>query len=127
MLYRIAVDIVVITHMGFIVFAVFGGLLSRWHIKIAWIHIPVLAWATVVEVSGWICPLTPLENHFRLLAGHEGYRGGFLEHYLIPVIYPAGLTRPIQLALALFLILFNLIIYWPLIRSRVTISKVDDD
>ena len=109
--YRLAADAVVLAHGAFILFAAFGGLLAlRWR-WVALLHLPAAAWAILIEAAGWICPLTPLEQGLRLAAGEAGYRGGFVEHYLIPAIYPAGLTRGIQFALAAFVAAFNLAIY----------------
>jgi len=111
MLERIIADFLVIIHMAFICFVVLGGLLvMRWK-WIAIIHLPSVAWAAFIEFQGWICPLTPLEQHFRHLAGQSGYSGGFIEHYLIPLIYPSGLTRSIQMAIGVFVIIMNMIIY----------------
>lgn len=109
--YRLAADAVVLAHGAFILFAAFGGLLAlRWR-WVALLHLPAAAWAILIEAAGWICPLTPLEVSLRLAAGEAGYRGGFVEHYLIPAIYPAGLTRGIQFALAAFVAAINLTIY----------------
>ena len=109
--YRLAADAVVLAHGAFILFAAFGGLLAlRWR-WVALLHLPAAAWAVLIEAAGWICPLTPLEQSLRLAAGEAGYRGGFVEHYLIPAIYPAGLTRGIQFALAAFVAAVNLAIY----------------
>lgn len=82
----------------------------RWRI-IFWLHIPCAIWGVLIEFAGWICPLTPLENHFRQLAGHAGYTGGFIDHYIIPVIYPTELTREIQYILGFGVIAINFIAY----------------
>ncbi|MDX1571820.1 MAG: DUF2784 domain-containing protein [Xanthomonadales bacterium] len=111
MAYRIAADLLVVIHGLFIVFVVTGGFLVLWRRWVAWIHLPTAVWGAVIEFAGWICPLTPLENHFRMLAGQKGYAGGFIEHYLIPVIYPDELTRGVQLALGLFVIVINGVAY----------------
>ena len=111
MLASFAADLVVVLHLAFILFVVAGGLLVlRWP-RLAWAHLPVVAWGAGIELIGWICPLTPLENALRRAAGQAGYAGGFIEHYLMPLIYPAGLTREIQLALGLFVLVVNLAIY----------------
>ena len=111
MLYRLAADTVVIFHLGFILFVVGGGFLSwRW-IKLAWLHIPTAIWGTVIEFAGWVCPLTPLENELRSLAGDDGYATGFIEHYLTPVIYPEHLTVEVQFSLGLFVLLLNFFAY----------------
>lgn len=116
MIYSILADIVVTIHFLFIVFAVVGGLfIFKWW-WIMYPHILSAFWAAMVITMGWICPLTPLENQLRRAAGQQGYDGGFIEHYLIPIIYPAGLTREIQIALGIGVVLLNLIIYSMVIR-----------
>lgn len=108
---RIIADGLVLIHLGFICFVVFGGILvMRWK-WISLFHLPAVVWGALIEFQGWICPLTPLEQHFRHLAGQSGYSGGFIEHYLIPLIYPNGLTPPIQMVIGLFVIAINMIIY----------------
>ena len=119
MVYKLAADSVVLLHGLFILFAVLGGLLAAWRAWMTAVHLPAAAWAAWIEVSGGVCPLTPLENRLRYLAGEVGYTGGFIEHYLLPVIYPPGLTPAIQWTLALLVVLVNLAIYgWLLRRSR---------
>lgn len=109
--YRIAADLAVVVHLLFILLVVFGGLLAvRWP-KAAWLHVPAAAWGTLVEFSGLYCPLTPLENWLRRAGGEAGYRGGFIQHYLVPLIYPDGLTREIQVLLGVAVLLINLSIY----------------
>ena len=119
MIYRIAADAVVLVHFAFIVFVALGALLAvRWR-WVPWLHLPALMWGVVVETTGRLCPLTDLENALRTRAGQSGYRGGFIEHYLLAIIYPEGLTREIQLALALGVIAINLTIYgWLQHRRR---------
>ena len=119
MIYRIAADAVVLVHFAFIVFVALGALLAvRWR-WVPWLHIPALLWGVLVETTGRLCPLTDLENALRTKAGQSGYRGGFIEHYLLAIIYPEGLTRGIQLALALAVIAINLTIYgWLRHRRR---------
>lgn len=108
---RVLADIVVLLHLAFVVFAVGGGLLAlRWP-RSAFVHLPALAWAAVVEFNGWICPLTPLENALRAAGGAAGYTGGFVEHYLLPVLYPTALTRELQWTLGAGLVGFNVIVY----------------
>lgn len=117
--YGLLADLTVLLHAAFILFAVLGGLLAvRWP-RIAWLHLPAVAWAAFIEFSGRICPLTPLENHYRELAGESGYTGGFIEHYILPVIYPAGLTRNIQLGLGLGVLVVNIVAYVIVIRRSV--------
>lgn len=115
---RIAADAVLLLHLVFIVFAAIGGLaVLRWP-RLAWLHLPVAAWAALIEFGGWICPLTPLEVALRRSAGEAGYAGGFIEHYLTAVIYPQGLTRAHQIALGTGVLLVNLAIYLRLLRRR---------
>jgi len=109
-------DAVMVIHLLFIVFAVFGGFLALWRPWIAALHLPAMAWAAYVEFSGRICPLTPLENVYRALAGETGYTGGFIAHYITPVVYPARLTRGIQWVLGLAVIAINLLAYGLLAR-----------
>lgn len=117
--YRLAADAVLIVHLAFIVFVVLGGLaVLRWP-RLALIHLPAVAWGVALELNGWLCPLTPLENALRRAAGEAGYAGGFIEHYLLALIYPAGLTPTIQLWLGLGVLAVNLPIYaWLLWRRR---------
>ncbi len=122
MAYRIAADAVVVLHAVFVLFAVLGALLVlRWR-RLAWLHVPAAVWAVLIEYAGWICPLTPLENHFRRLSGQRGYRGGFVEHYVMPVLYPEGLTSRHQLVLGSAVLLLNVAIYgylvWGAVRRR---------
>lgn len=118
MLYRNLADLVLLLHLLFIVFVLAGGLLAfRWP-KLVWVHLPAVLWGAAIEVAGWICPLTPLENHFRQAAGEAGYAGGFIEHYLLAVVYPADLTREIQLALGFAVLALNLLVYGVWWRRR---------
>ena len=118
MLTRVAADFIVIIHFGFIVFVVLGGLLVfRWP-KLMWLHLPAVAWGVVIEFYGFICPLTPLENRLRIAAGEGGYSGGFIDQYLIPVVYPDGLNRPIQIALGVLVFLINLVVYGIVVAKR---------
>jgi hypothetical protein len=111
MLYSIAADILLVLHLAFIVFVMLGGLLLlKWQWFI-YLHLPTVVWGILVELQGWLCPLTPLEQQFRTLAGESGYSGGFVQHYLLPIIYPAGLTREVQTILAASVIATNLVIY----------------
>jgi hypothetical protein len=104
-------DAVLLVHLLFIVFAVAGGLLAlRWR-WMPWLHLPALAWGATVEFTGWICPLTPLENALRRAGGAAGYTESFVEHYLLPLIYPAALTRELQLVLGGALLLINAVVY----------------
>jgi len=111
MLFRIAADLVVLVHFGFIIYVVIGGMTVFRDARWAALHLPAVAWGTVIELKGWVCPLTPLENRLRELGGGIPYPGDFIAHYLIPVIYPAGLSRNVQFVLALIVLAANLIIY----------------
>lgn len=116
---RLAADAVVLLHLAFIVFAMFGGMLAAWRARIAWLHLPAAAWGAWIEFSGAICPLTPLENQFRRMAGASGYAGGFVERYLIPVVYPAGFTTQAQQWFGALVVAVNLAVYaWVAIRWR---------
>jgi hypothetical protein len=109
--YQILADIVVLIHFAFIIFVILGGFLAlRWR-WLVWIHIPVVLWGVLIEFAGWICPLTPLENQFRMKSGASGYQSGFIEHYIIPIIYPTDLTRSLQIKLGILVILINASIY----------------
>ena len=111
MLWRLCADAIVLLHAAFVLFGVAGGFLALRYRRAPLVHLPAFLWGLWIEVSGEICPLTPLENHFRALAGEAGYSGGFIEHYLIPLLYPLGLTRRMQWVLAAVLIAVNLVAY----------------
>ena len=111
MLARSAADFLVLVHLGFIIFVIMGGFLVvkwRW---VVFLHVPAAVWGALIEFQGWVCPLTPLEQQLRLAAGQAGYSEGFVEHYVLPVIYPASLTRDMQMALGGFVIFINLLAY----------------
>ncbi len=111
MLYSIAADTLLIVHLLFIVFVVLGGILVfKWH-KLFLLHLPAVGWGALVEFNHWICPLTPWENALRRAAGEASYETGFIEHYLIPLIYPTNLTQDLQLILGSSVIIINLAIY----------------
>lgn len=118
-MYGLAADVVLVAHAAFVVFVVLGGLLVlRWP-RVAWLHLPAVAWGAWIEATGGVCPLTPLEDSLRRRAGGGGLEGDFLEHYVASLLYPAALTREIQLALALALVVFNAAVYaWVWRRSR---------
>ncbi|MCD5988338.1 MULTISPECIES: DUF2784 domain-containing protein [Pseudomonas] len=117
MLYRLGADAVLVVHLLFIVFVLFGGVLVlRWRWVMV-LHIPAMLWGAVVEFFHLYCPLTPLENALRVRAGGVGYEAGFIEHYLVALIYPAGLTPQIQLWLGAIVVVSNLAVYgWLVIR-----------
>lgn len=118
MIYRALAELVLLAHAAFILFAALGGLLVLWKRRVMPWHLAALAWGTAIMGGGWICPLTPLENHFRHLAGQAGYPGGFIEHYVFGLIYPAGLTRPMQVLLAVLLVAGNAGVYALVYRRR---------
>jgi hypothetical protein len=115
---RLIADVLVALHFAFIVFVVAGGFLTwRWP-RVAWLHVPVALYGAAIEFGGWVCPLTPLENYFRARAGETGYTGGFIEHYIIPVIYPGELTPLIRYGLGGFVIVVNAVAYAGLYKRR---------
>ena len=108
---QFAGDLVVIVHFIFILFVVLGGLLVlRWP-RLVYLHIPAALWGALVEIQGWICPLTPLEYHFRQAAGHGVYHQGFVDHYILPLVYPSGLTREGQILLGFLVVAVNIALY----------------
>jgi hypothetical protein len=111
MLYQILADLVLLLHLLFIIFVVAGGLLTLHRGWWTLLHLPAMIWGVYIEFSGNICPLTPLENHFSQLAGKKGYSTDFIDHYLIPIIYPDALTREMQIFLGLLVIVINLAVY----------------
>lgn len=118
MMYRIAADLVVLLHFLFVLFVVAGGFLVLRSPRVAWLHLPAVIWGIGIEWLGGICPLTPLENHLRRLGGQAGYDGGFVEHYILPLLYPVGLNRTIQLWLGLLVLLVNAAVYIRFIMQR---------
>ena len=111
MLYRFLADCLVLVHLAFVVFVVAGGLLVLWRPSLRWIHLPAAVWGALIEFTGWICPLTPWEQALRAQAGQVGYPTGFIEHYILPVLYPQGLTPGVQTALSFLVIGVNVTIY----------------
>jgi hypothetical protein len=110
-MYSFLADLTLVVHFAFVAFVVAGGLLVlRWP-RIAWVHIPAAVWGALIEFAGWVCPLTPLENEFRRRAGEAAYGGGFVERYLLPIIYPGALTRDVQIILGVLVLAVNLLIY----------------
>jgi len=120
--YRILADATAIFHFAFVLFVAFGGLLVlRWR-KLAWVHLPVAIWGALIEIANWTCPLTTYENTFRIRAGIQGYEEGFIAHHIYRLIYPPGLTRGVQLAIAIIVFVINTAVYarvFP-IRRRAT-------
>jgi hypothetical protein len=116
--YGLLADVVLVVHLGFVLFVVLGGLLAlRWP-GFAWLHVPAAAWGALIEFSGGVCPLTPLEQRLRRLGGEAGYSGEFIDHYVRTLLYPDGLTRSTQFVLGAIVLLVNLIIYRALARRR---------
>ena len=109
--YRFMADALVVFHLTFVGFVIFGGLLVVWRRQLAFLHLPAAAWGVFIEFSGLICPLTPLENHWRLLGGRAAYAGGFVDHYIMPVLYPRGLTHSIQYVLGAGILVLNIAVY----------------
>lgn len=118
MFYRLAADSVVVLHLGFVAFVMLGGFLLRRWPKLVYAHIPAAIWGVLIEFGGWICPLTPLEKSLRVRGGEAGYQGDFIDHYILPVLYPHGLTRNIQAILGIFALTINVIAYYLFIRHR---------
>jgi len=111
MIFRWLADGVALVHAAFVAFVVIGGLLVlRWP-RLAWLHVPAAVWGVLIEYGGWICPLTPLENALRARAGQAGYAGGFVEHYVLRVLYPAGLTREVQWVIGTLVLVLNGLVY----------------
>ncbi|MFH1216954.1 MAG: DUF2784 domain-containing protein [Pseudomonadota bacterium] len=123
MTHTIVADIVVVIHLLFIVFVVAGGLLifrRRWML---FLHLPAALWGALIEFSGWICPLTPLEQQLRRAASTSPYQGSFVEHYILPIIYPSGLTRELQIFFGITVICINLVIYGCFLRRAFMAEK----
>jgi len=118
-LLRILADLVVVAHLTFIIFVVVGGLLAlKWR-RVIWVHLPVVAYGILIEFLGWVCPLTPFENWLRRLAGQSGYDETFTEHYILPAIYPSGLTYKLQITLGVAVFVINAAVYaWLIVRAR---------
>lgn len=117
MLFKIIADVLVLIHFGFILFVVLGGLMILRYRWLVFAHMPAVVWAILLEFRGWYCPLTAWENHYRRLADQAAYTDGFIEHYLIPLIYPARLTETLQIALGILVFLINALIYQHVIKS----------
>lgn len=118
MLLRFGADLLVMVHLGFVIFVVVGGFLAwRWR-RLAWLHVPAAIWGALIEFMGWTCPLTPWEVSLRRAAGQAGYEGGFIEHYLIPVIYPEQLTRVMQFALGMLVLSLNGVAYFVYFKRK---------
>jgi hypothetical protein len=116
MIFRLAADGLLLLHLVFIFFVMAGGLLAIWKPWIFWLHLPAAVWGMLIEFIGWTCPLTPLENRFRKLSGEGGYQGGFIDYYLLPLIYPESLTIKAQYVLGSLVLIVNTLIYFWLWR-----------
>lgn len=123
MLYRGLADLTVIVHIAFIVFVMCGGWLVLRKPRVAWLHLPAVLWGAWIEVAGWLCPLTPLENWLRRRAGDAAYETSFVEQYLLPLLYPAALTREWQLALGALVLIVNAVPYAILVGRRRAIRR----
>ena len=120
---RLVADSLVLLHLAFIGFVVLGGfLVLKWG-RAAILHLPCAIWGMLIEVGGWVCPLTTLEQGFREAAGQAGYSGGFIDHYVMPVIYPTGLTRGMQIALGGLVLATNLCVYGLVLVNRANRKK----
>jgi Protein of Unknown function (DUF2784) len=128
-IYRLLADAVVLVHLGFVLFVVAGGLLVWRFRRFAWIHLPAAAWGAAIEFGGWVCPLTPLENWLRMRGGGTVFDEGFVEHYILPVLYPVGLTRTIQVVLGLLVVIVNVGLYVGMLISyrQVRMSNTNID
>lgn len=119
MLSSLLADIVLLIHFGFVLFTMLGGLLVPYRLWLAWLHIPIVLWAVMINLFGWICPLTPLENSLRISAGQAGYAGGFVQHYIAPLIYLQGTSPQFGLKLGAMVLIWNLAVYgWVITRLR---------
>ncbi len=115
---RVFADLILLVHFAFVLVAIFGGLAVLYRRWLAWVHLPIVAWATLINLAGWVCPLTPLEIRLRQAAGEAGYAGGFVEHYLLPVLYPAldpmlpaGWQAHLGLIAGLAVLIWNVLVY----------------
>ncbi|MBA3658190.1 MAG: DUF2784 domain-containing protein [Gemmatimonadales bacterium] len=123
MIWRALADLVVMLHFGFVLFVAVGGLLVLRHRRAVWVHLPAALWGAAIEFGGWTCPLTPLEKSLRAAGHAAGYEGGFIEHYIVAVLYPSGLTRPLQLMLGAAVVVSNLVFYWLAFRRRPAVQS----
>jgi len=126
MIAKLIADALVVLHFLFIIFVIFGGFSTLKWPRIALIHIPCAIWGALIEFYGWVCPLTHFEHYFRETASGVGYSGGFIQHYLIPIIYPYGLTKDIQLGLGIMVVSLNLFIYLIVIYKKVRHGTPND-
>src|SRR5687768_1374967 len=111
MIKRLAPELVLAVHFSFVLFALFGGFLGLVDVRWLWVHVPVVIWSAVVNLAGWTCPLTPLEQELRRRASLVGYEGGFVEHYIAPLVYPGGMPRRLELTAAASITVWNALVY----------------
>jgi hypothetical protein len=111
MLFQVLADVVLVSHLLFILYGLLGGLLYFWRSWLVWLHLPLAVWISLIEFFQWTCPLTPLEKQLRVLAGERAYTGGFIEHYLVALFYPDGMTQTMTLVLGGIALGANLLIY----------------
>lgn len=111
MLYNVAATLIALLHLAFILFVLFGGFLVLKWPKLGWVHVPAAIWGVLIEFGGWWCPLTRWENALLRAAGRAGYDGGFVSHYIMPIIYPPGLTRPMEIAIGFLVLVVNVGVY----------------
>jgi len=116
--YRLLAEMVVLVHFAFVLFVILGGFLVARRRRVMSIHLAAAIWATLIEFSGWICPLTPLENWLRAKSGSDGYDSDFVAHYILPILYPEGLTRETQIALGVLVVAINIAVYVWILRSH---------
>jgi len=117
--YQLAADFVVVAHLAFVLFVVGGALLIlRWR-WVVWLHLPAAVWGALIEFTGWICPLTPLESWLRIKGGQAGYSGGFVQEHVLSLVYPSGLTRTGQIALGVAVIAVNVLAYGLIVKRRI--------
>ena len=127
MLYQLGADLLVLIHLAFIVFVIMGSVaVLRWPWFVL-LHIPAVIWGAVVMINGWLCPLSPWENSLRQSAGQEGYSGGFIEYYIIPLIYPMELTRDVQVLAGIIVVVINLCLYCFVIYRLMRNSAVSNE
>jgi hypothetical protein len=120
--YRIAADSVLLAHFLFAAFAVFGGILVAFDFDWAWLHVPAVLWSAVVNLKGWTCPLTPLENRLRVRSGESGYGGGFIQHYVGRAVYPRGMPRKLELVAGFSILAGNALVYALLLMFKLQAS-----
>ena len=118
-------DVIVVFHFAFVIFVLLGGVLALAWPRVVWIHVPAVVWAVLIEFTGWICPLTPLENLLRRQEARPEYQGDFIARYILPVLYPGGLTRNCQFILGCIALTSNVAIYAPIVLRRRRLARKD--